>query len=96
MQRFDVIPQPIVGSGCMGRVPDPTSGLYALKRATRTGNSRLGDIVPLTQLRAAAQITPRFGRKADSRLTSQTCIEYGSEFWLNKYETKEMFWALHV
>ena len=60
------------------------------------GNLHLGDVVPLTQLWASAQISPHFGSKADPRLTSQTCIEYSSEFWLNKYETKEMFWALHT
>ena len=92
-QHFDVILQP---SGSTGQVPDLASGFYALKRAMQAGNLRLGDVVPLTQLQAAAQISPRFGSKADPRLTSQTCIEYSSEFWLNKYETKEMFWALHT
>lgn len=96
VQRFDIVPQPNGVGRAMGRVPDPTSGLFVLKRATRSGNERLGDIIPLTQLRAAAQIVPRFGRKADPRLTSHTCIEYGSEFWLNKYEYKELFWALHM
>ena len=95
VQRFDIVPQ-LNGVGhAMGR-PDPTSGLFVLKRATRSGNERLGDIIPLTQLRAGAQIVPRFGRKADPRLTSHTCIEYGSEFLLNKYESKELFWALHM
>ena len=59
-------------------------------------NSYLGDIVPLTQIWAAAQISPHFGCKTKSHLTSQTCIEYCSEFWPNKYESKEMFWALHT
>ena len=60
------------------------------------GNLHLRDAVLLTQLWAAAQITPCFGSKADSHLTPQMCIKYSSEFWLNKYETKEMFWALHT
>ena len=62
----------------------------------QAGNLHLGDVVPLTQLWASAQISPHFGSKADPHLTSQTCIKYSLEFWLNKYETKEMFWALHT
>ena len=61
-----------------------------------TQNSHLRDIVPLTQIQAAAQISPCFGHKAEPHLTSQTCIEYSSEFWLNKCESKEMFWAVHT
>ena len=96
LQCSDVIPQSS-GSWCtMEQVPDPTSGLYALKWGMHAENSCLRDIVPLTQIWAAAQISPHFRCKAEPCLTSQTCIKYTSEFWLNKYESKEMFWALHT
>jgi hypothetical protein len=75
---------------------DPITGLYALKRALRADKSYLGDVIPVTRLRSTAQLIPRFGTVADSRLTMQTSLEYSTEFWLNKYEEKEMFWALHV
>ena len=96
VQCFDIIPQPNGIGHTMGWVPDSTSGLFVLKWATWSGNEWLGDIIPLTQLQAATQIAPHFGPKADPRLTSHTSIEYGSEFWLNKYEDKELFWALHM
>jgi len=95
VQRFDIIPQ-TSSMGINEARPDPVTGLYAVKRALRSDGSRLGDIIPLTQLRASVQLFPRFGAKADSRLTMQTCLEYSTEFWLNKYETKEKFWALHT
>ena len=38
----------------------------------------------------------RFGTVADSRLTMQTSLMFSTNFWLNKYVDKELFWALHV
>lgn len=74
--------------------PDSAAGMYLLKRARRSDNSLVGDIVPLDQLRAAIDLTPRFGAKADTRLTTRTILEYSTEFWLNKYFSKELFFAL--
>jgi hypothetical protein len=85
VQRFDFVPQ---------ANPDPASSLYLLRRSTRTDGSRLGDIVPLTQLRARVDLTPHFGAKADTRITKENCMEYSSQFWLNKYFEKELFFAL--
>ncbi|KAJ6548321.1 hypothetical protein B0H10DRAFT_1969186 [Mycena sp. CBHHK59/15] len=66
VQRFDVVPQKNPTTGVRGLFPEPTSSLYQLKRARRADNSILGDIVPLERLRAPVEITPRFGKKADS------------------------------
>lgn len=97
VQRFDVIQQPNTssrGQGPRSLQVDATTHLYALKRALRTDGTRIGDVVPLTQLRSAAQLVPCFGAATDSRLTMQTSLEYSTQFWLNNYETKEMFWTL--
>lgn len=97
VQRFDIIPQPNTSSrsqGARSSQADPTTHLYALKRALRSDGTRVGDVVPLAQLRSAAQLVPHFGAAADSRLTMQTSLEHSTEFWLNSYETKEMFWAM--
>lgn len=69
--------------------------MYASKRAVRSDGSRMGDVIPLMHMRSAAQLVPKFGATADPRLTMQTSLEYCTEFWLNKYELKETFWALH-
>lgn len=74
--------------------PDPASALYHLKRARRSDGSLLGDVVPLGQLRARADLVPRFGTEANRQLTKETVLEYSSNFWLNKYFTKELFFAL--
>jgi hypothetical protein len=50
--------------------------------------------VPLDQIRAQADLAPRFGAKANPKLTSSTSLVYSTEFWLNKYFDKELFYAL--
>lgn len=90
VQRFDVIP-----TGTLRSQPDPASGMYALKRSVCSDGSRMGDVIPLMHLRSTIQLVPKFGATADPQLTMQTSLEYCTEFWLNKYEQKESFWALH-
>jgi hypothetical protein len=60
----------------------------------RSNGERIGDILPLDQIRAQADLAPRFGTKANPKLTSSTSLVYSTEFWLNKYFNKELFYAL--
>ncbi|KAH9008669.1 hypothetical protein EDB85DRAFT_2078106 [Lactarius pseudohatsudake] len=95
VQRFDIVPQPNpVAPAQRGVYPHPSTGMYLLKRARRNDGAIMGDIVPLAQLRALVNLVPRFGEEADKRLTKETALEYSSEFWLNKYFDKELFYAL--
>ena len=92
VQRFDIVPQinPSFSSRS-GPFPDPASSMYLLKCSTRTDGHRLGDVVPLAQVREQVDITPNFGAKADNRLTKETSLEYSQEFWLNHYFDTEIF-----
>ncbi|KAI6022462.1 hypothetical protein BKA83DRAFT_4464045 [Pisolithus microcarpus] len=85
-QRFDIVPQ---GNSSVER----TMGLHVLKRATCASGSELEEIFPLDQLRSYAHIVPRFGRKADNRLTSDNCIHSSQSFFLNRYFDKDFFYA---
>lgn len=68
--------------------------MFVLKWAVCASGALLGDIIPLTQLHALADVIPRFYAQADSWLTKQTSLAYSMEFWLNKYFNKETFFAL--
>jgi hypothetical protein len=68
--------------------------MYVLKRSHRSDGSRMGDIIPLTNLRAPADIIPRFHRKVDARLTKGSSLEYSQDFFLNKFFDPELFYAL--
>jgi hypothetical protein len=98
VQRFVVVPQvnaTVSGSRtAKGLYPEPSSGLFLLKRSKRSNTVIMGDVVPLNQIRALADLIPRFGRKANHVLSKENSIEYSTEFWLNKYFTKEFFLAL--
>lgn len=95
VQRFDIIPQPsAVGSSLKGQFPEPASSLYLLKRAKRMDGSLIGDIVPLDQICALADLIPQFGRKANRSLTKENIHSLSSGFQLNKYFDKELYLAL--
>lgn len=95
VQRFDIIPQPkFEGSAERGPYPEPASSLYLLKRGKRANGEIIGDIVPLNQIRALADVPPRFGAKANCTLSKENSHSVSTEFRLNKYFDKEMFLAM--
>jgi hypothetical protein len=73
---------------------DPATRLHLLKRAKRSNGTRIGDIIPVAQLRAPVSVVPRFGASADNRLTPHNSMEHASEFWLNVYWDKNTFFTL--
>ncbi|KAG1879921.1 hypothetical protein F4604DRAFT_1880050 [Suillus subluteus] len=48
----------------------------------------------LKRAKAPVNLVPRFGITADSRLTAHNSLEHCSEFWLNKYWDKQLFFSL--
>lgn len=96
IHRFDIVPQlnPSRNSNSRGCYPEASSSMYILKRAQRTDNTLIGGVVPLQQIRGMVNLVPRFGEKADRRLTKMNCLAFSREFWLNKYFDKETFYAL--
>ena len=95
VQRFDVIPQaPSSGSNTRGHVPERATNMYVLKRSTRADGARLGDIVPLSHIRVAVDLVPRFMEAADSRLMKESSLEYSSEFLLNHFFDKQLYYSL--
>lgn len=97
--RLDILPQhnPIFSTtpADKGPYPESSSGLYVLKRALRADKKTIiGDVLPLSQIRSFAEISPRFGPKADPRFKKETCTEYSREFSLNRYFDKDTFFAL--
>ncbi|KAG1729418.1 hypothetical protein EDD22DRAFT_960913 [Suillus occidentalis] len=91
VHRFDIVPQ---SSGTNDR--EPSTQLHLLKRAKRSNGTRVGDIVPVTQLRALVNLVPRFGASADNRLTPYNSMEHASQFWLNKYWDKNSYFPLSM
>ncbi|KAG2151769.1 hypothetical protein BD769DRAFT_1341691, partial [Suillus cothurnatus] len=58
--------------------------------------TQIGDIIPVTQFRVPINIVPHFGSNADNCLTPYNSIEHLSEFWLNRYWDKNMFFPLSM
>ena len=95
VQCFNIIPQinPKF-SPRIGPFPEPASSLFVLKQALWADGTYLGDVIPLTQVHMYADLVLRFGTKADAQLTRQNSSAYNAEFWLNKYFSKELYFAL--
>lgn len=55
----------------------------------------MGDIIPLSGVRALVQLVPRFGPKADRRFHKTNSLDYAGEFFLDKYFDKDLFFALN-
>jgi hypothetical protein len=54
----------------------------------------MGDIIPLSHIRAAVDLVPRFMEEADPRLTKETSFEYSSEFLLNHFFDRQIYYSL--
>ncbi|KAJ3742941.1 hypothetical protein DFH05DRAFT_1621065, partial [Lentinula detonsa] len=74
--------------------PDYASGCYILKKALRANGTPFGDIIPLPQFRAQVDVSPRLRGPADSRLSPMNVMAVGSDFLLNKYWEKELWYIL--
>jgi hypothetical protein len=95
VRRYNVVPQRDPANHTrQGMFPDPNTDLFLLKRAMRSNGEMAGDIIPLNQLRSLVDVAPRFGKKANPRLTNTNSLSFATEFWLNKYFDKELFYAL--
>jgi len=94
-ERFDILPQPTsYGSTTRGCCPDPVTGMYVVKRSSRSSAARLGDVVPLSQARIPAPLIPRYGNRADPKLTAQNSLEFSTEFYINRFFDKELYYFM--
>ena len=65
-----------------------------LRRATKSNGSQIGDVVPVSHIHSTAHLIPNFSKEAHPHLTRQSSYELTSDFWLNKYWSKEFYYAL--
>ena len=92
---YNVLPQRDPANHArQGMFPDPNTGLFILKRATHSNGELAGDVIPLNQLRSLVDVAPHFGEKANPQLTNTNSLPFATEFWLNKYFDKELFYLL--
>ncbi|KAG1824986.1 hypothetical protein EV424DRAFT_1471865 [Suillus variegatus] len=76
-------------------VVDPVTKMHTLTHTKHVNGTLVGDIVPLTQIRAFISIIPKLGAAADPRLTKSTSAHYHSSFYLNKYFDKQIYDSLY-
>ena len=94
-QCFEVVPHlnPKY-SAHAGSFPESVTLMFALKQAVCAGGAPLGDTIPVLQLCPLVYLIPRFGAQAEPCLTKQMSFAYSTEFWLNKYFNKQMYYTL--
>ena len=88
VQRFNVVRQ-----GNPGNV-HPYNGMHLLRRATKSCGVRIGGVIPISCIRSPAHLIPNFGKEAHSRLTRESSYELLDDFWLNRYWSKEFYYAM--
>ncbi|KAF9227897.1 hypothetical protein BS17DRAFT_857563 [Gyrodon lividus] len=90
IQRFNIVPQ------CNPMNVSPVSGMHMLKRAVWANGQQIGKVIPLTFICSPAHLIPHFGTEAHLCLTKLSSYELSSKFWLNKYWSKEFYYALSL
>ncbi|KAG2149239.1 hypothetical protein DEU56DRAFT_729272, partial [Suillus clintonianus] len=70
---------------------NPASQLHVLKRSKHSNGTQMGDIIPVSQLRAPVHLVPCFGTTADMCFTAYNSMEHATEFWLNYFWDKNIF-----
>ena len=91
VQRFHVTPP------SAGHTTDAAAtGLHVLKHAVRNNGERIGDVLPLAHICSPVHLILRFGKTANPRLTTHTNYELSSEFWLNCYWNKQIYYCLSL
>ncbi|KIJ18221.1 hypothetical protein PAXINDRAFT_154099 [Paxillus involutus ATCC 200175] len=88
IQHFNVVPQSNPAN------VSPVTGKHMLKWAVWENGQQIGKIVSLTFIHSPAHLIPNFGPEAHLCLTKLSSYELSSEFWLNKYWSKEFYYTL--
>ncbi|KAI6022353.1 hypothetical protein PISMIDRAFT_114536, partial [Pisolithus microcarpus 441] len=89
VQSFNIVSQ----HGNMNNLNAGT-GTHLVRHAVWSNGSRISDMIPVTQIHSPAHLIPHFGKEAHPWLTSKSCYELSSDFWLNKYWSKEFYYTL--
>lgn len=86
-QRFDVVPQFPLGLRDVAKamVPEVSTGMYVLHRALRADDTRIGGVVPLTDLAMAVELLTYHGKVADRRFTHTNSLECSTTVVLNHF-----------
>ena len=66
-----------------------------MKCASRSNGTRMGGVVPLSQIQTPTPLIPKYGLKADLKLTSHNSLEFSTEFFLNCFFDKELYYFLN-
>ena len=70
------------------------TGLHVLKHAMKNNGERIGDVLPLSHICSPVHLIPHFGKTASPCLTTHTSYKLSSEFWLNHYWNKQIYYCL--
>ncbi|KAL4063628.1 hypothetical protein V8B97DRAFT_1876514, partial [Scleroderma yunnanense] len=89
VQCFNIVPQ----QGTVNHV-NPVMGMHLLQCAVRSDGSRIGDVIPIMQIWSPAHLIPNFSKEAHPCLTNGSSYKLSTDFWLNKYWSKEFYSAL--
>ena len=77
-----------------GNFPEASTGMYVLKQSIWADGSQMGDIIPLSHIHTGVDLAPKFMHVADSWLRKKSSIEYSSEFLLNHFYNKQLYYSL--
>ncbi|KAI6018243.1 hypothetical protein PISMIDRAFT_107685 [Pisolithus microcarpus 441] len=90
VKHFNIVPQSSPTN------VSPATGMHMLKWAVGGNGQHVGEVIPFTHIHSPAHLVPNFRHVAHSHLTSLSSYELSNDFWLNKYFSKEFYYALSL
>jgi hypothetical protein len=88
--KFSSLHRELVG-GIDIFTPAPNIKMFSLNHHFRANGSRMGDIIPLSEVREVVELVPQFGSKMDINLNSVNSLELADSFYMNHFADKETF-----
>lgn len=70
--------------------PDPVSGMYNIRRSTRSRHPN-AEIVPVDRIVRSAHLMGKGGRELDKNWTTDNVLDKADSFWVNPYINLDMF-----
>ncbi|KAF8130619.1 hypothetical protein EV363DRAFT_1167308, partial [Boletus edulis] len=70
------------------------TGMYLLRRARNSSGIRIRSVVPISHICSPTHIISKFGKEAHPRLTRESSLELSDNLWLNRYWSKDFYYAL--
>jgi hypothetical protein len=75
-------------------IPEPGIDMFSVHRHFCSNGTKMGDVLPLQNVRQMVQLVLKFGAVAHPALTKDNSMDLVRDFYINNFDDKETFHAI--